>query len=515
MMCFSKLSWTTVLLLLPTVFASGQTPSAGAMAGSKQLPRRALLIANSSYSNLPHVPAASQELAMMRSALTDAGFELSVIENAGVSEFAAAVQSFYKKVQQGDVCLLYFTGYAIQHGGVDFLLPTDFLQDDPTERSYSVAAFAKGLEGKASLKLIFLEAARHIDVQVQDAPGLLSPDLSRGITQTLIGLPAATNQVVQTSLNQPGLFTRALTEEIRKKGLSIFQLMPEVRNAVAAASRGQQQPAEVNNLTREFYFHEPDKPGPMLGIPQQNHTDREQYVWIPAGKFLMGCVPGNKCEKNEMPQHPVTISKPFWMGQNEVRVISYKKFVDADRKHRKMPAGPFWDKKWNQEDRPISDVRWQEAVDYCRWAGGRLPTEAEWERAARAGVDNQVYPLNDENSRDKANFRGKKGNDIFEDTAPVKSFDPLLPYQLFDMAGNVWEFVSDFYKDDYYQHSPPVDPKGPDSGKEHVVRGGSFDSDPQKHLRISFREPKDHGNNIGFRCVLDDTPETHELLQIP
>jgi formylglycine-generating enzyme required for sulfatase activity len=84
------------------------------------------------------------------------------------------------------------------------------------------------------------------------------------------------------------------------------------------------------------------------------------------------------------------------------------------------------------------------------------------------------------------------------------------------MAGNVWEFVSDYYDADYYQRSPQVDPKGPESGKDHVVRGGSYDSDPREHLRISFRKASGKAwENIGFRCVLEDSPASHKMLQIP
>jgi formylglycine-generating enzyme required for sulfatase activity len=199
-----------------------------------------------------------------------------------------------------------------------------------------------------------------------------------------------------------------------------------------------------------------------------------------------------------------------------VKVVSYKRYVAADPKDRRMPPGPLWDSKWKVDDHPIANVRWEDAAGYCLWAGGRLPTEAEWESAARAGTRNQIYPLNSENSRDKANFYGKHGNDIFDYTASVRSFDPLLPYQLYDMAGNVWEFVNDAYDPDYYQSSPPTDPKGPTAGKQHVVRGGSYDSDPTDHLRISFRKGASKPwDNIGFRCVLEDAAQTNKLLQIP
>jgi formylglycine-generating enzyme required for sulfatase activity len=456
----------------------------------------------------------------MNSALTDAGFETTALENATVLDFANAVESFLAKVQPDDICLLYFTGYAIQSEDHDFLLPVDFQPDSTGNliaRAYEATNFAKELDlKKAALKLIFLEGARFIDRQVQEVsiPGLLMPDIT-DVTDTLIGLPAGTNQVIGTR-NEAGLFTQVLAQEIRKSGSCIFQFMPAVKKAVAGASKGTQQPSWATNLTKDFCFIPPVSPGPQPGDSHQNRKDREDYAWIPPGKFLMGCVPGDqRCDKNEKPQHELTVTKGFWMGQNEVRVVSYQRYVSADPRNRKMPAGPFWDTKWRQEDRPISNMRWEDAASYCQWAGGRLPTEAEWEYAARGGVQNQIYPLNSENSRDKANFVGKKGNDIFEYTGPVRSFDPLLPYQLYDMAGNVWEFVSDYYDEDYFRSSPASDPKGPESGKQHVVRGGSFDSDPREHLRISFRKSAGSANNIGFRCVLGDSPDTHRGLQIP
>jgi formylglycine-generating enzyme required for sulfatase activity len=253
----------------------------------------------------------------------------------------------------------------------------------------------------------------------------------------------------------------------------------------------------------------------------QNHIDREKYILIHAGTLLMGCVPTDtKCDKSEKPQHKVELTKNFWMGINEVQVTSYMKFLTAynaaNKTKRKPPPDPDWNRKWNNDGHPISNMSWQDAVDYCTWAGGRLPTEAEWEYAARAGKENEVYPFPLEKSRDKANFFGQEkagGVDIFENTAPVGKFD-ANEWGLFDMAGNVWEFVYDFFDPGYYAVSPAKDPQGPETGKLHVRRGGSFYSSAEKHLRISLREPSKAENNVGFRCVMDDNAKTKEILQI-
>jgi formylglycine-generating enzyme required for sulfatase activity len=242
--------------------------------------------------------------------------------------------------------------------------------------------------------------------------------------------------------------------------------------------------------------------------PLSNKIDREEYLFIPSGQFKMGCVPGDKlCAPDEKQQHSVTLTKSFWMGRNEVQVDSYRRFS------KKMPTGPLWDSHWRTGDLPVVNVTWENARDYCRWAGGRLPTEAEWEYAERAGATDEIYPLNDENSRDKANFYGKKGNDIYEQPAPVRKFDPN-PFGLYDLAGNVWEWVNDFYSPDYSE-SRGVDPAGAADGKQHVIRGGSYDSDAKEHLRISIRRKSGKAEmGIGFRCVLEDTDQTRNNLTI-
>jgi formylglycine-generating enzyme required for sulfatase activity len=222
-----------------------------------------------------------------------------------------------------------------------------------------------------------------------------------------------------------------------------------------------------------------------------NPADGQRYVWIPPGRFEMGCSSGDgECQGDEKPRHGVIISRGFWMGQTEVTVGAYRRFTQAAV--RAAPPTPDFAQN---ENHPVVIVTWDDAVAYCRWAGGRLPTEAEWEYAARAGATGPRH--GDLNAI--AWYRANSGGHTHE----VAQKQPN-GFGLYDVLGNVWEWVADWYHEKYYA---AFDPRGPPSGQFRVLRGGSWYSDPRS-VRASSRAGVAPGWNVncGFRGVREVIP---------
>ena len=224
-------------------------------------------------------------------------------------------------------------------------------------------------------------------------------------------------------------------------------------------------------------------------------VDRMRMVYVPAGEFIMGSQDG---KNDELPMHTVNLDA-YYIDQTEVTYAQFKLCVKAGACDQPDFNNYYQSTYLNH---PVVNVSWNDADAYCQWAGRQLPTEAQWEKAAR-GTDGRTYPWGEGIDCDRANY---SACDDFSQTSPVgySGWRGASPYSAWDMAGNVWEWVADWYDSDYYLNAPSANPTGPISGTDRVLRGGSW----YNHMNLArasyrhYKNPDDKYNFIGFRCAL-------------
>ena len=242
---------------------------------------------------------------------------------------------------------------------------------------------------------------------------------------------------------------------------------------------------------------------------QDNTSKIPGMILIPKGKFIMG---NNSGRIDARPAHEIYLDD-YYIDKYEVSNKDYKKFIDAtgysapNVDTNKYP----WAKQYNwhnntypkgTENLPVVLVNWNDANAYAKWCGKRLPTEAEWEKAAK-GPNNLLFPWGNEWDSTKCNVSSSG----IKTTLPVNSNkNGISGYGVFNMIGNVWEWCSDYYDKDYYKVSPKISPKGPEVGATRIIRGGSWNTFGNNNFRCDSREsqfPSVKSLDIGFRCVKD------------
>lgn len=232
-----------------------------------------------------------------------------------------------------------------------------------------------------------------------------------------------------------------------------------------------------------------------------NAIDDAIMVLVPKGNFIMGSDEGLPAEQ---PKHQVGLDE-YWIYQREVSNEQFLRFVEAtgyeaqgNWRSYAMEAGRL--------NHPVINVTWNDAAAYCKWAGGRLPTEAEWEKAAR-GTDGRTYPWGNEWNPQLCNWADGGKIDGFGRSAPVESFIVgYSPYYAVNMVGNVWEWCADWFDPQYYRNSPRANPQGPNKTSSRAVRGGGFDFNMRGFPRCSVRAgapPTEADAARGFRVVIE------------
>jgi len=316
-------------------------------------------------------------------------------------------------------------------------------------------------------------------------------DLSDGTT--VVGQVIAEGEVFYVLRTSNGSTVRVPIDQIRRVRILDADGTdePQAREPRAGQeTSGQEISSPDLPVESDRSLPDPLQPSPNVG----------SMVKVPAGPFWMGCHPSNRaCTPYETPGREVTL-RTFWIDRTEVTVDAYAECVAAEA--CKKPDSDDSRDNWGKAGRgshPANSVSWTDAKTYCEWQGRRLPTEAEWEKAARGG-DGRVYPWgNSPPTCSRAQYSGCDG-----DTVPVGSNPSgAAPSGAMNMVGNVGEWVADWINIDYYSEGPDVDPRGPPSGSTRGVRGGSFlyESADITVLGRGGYAPGYRKDWVGFRCA--------------
>jgi formylglycine-generating enzyme required for sulfatase activity len=467
--------------------------------------RRARVIGNNAYARGKLVNAVN-DARLMSATLHKLDFQVDIAADVTLRQLEESVNRFTAGLSKGDVAIFYYAGHGVQIDGENYLIPIDFAGKDQSDIKYGARSASwildKIVRAGAVLQIVILDACRTNPFRVSRdvaGGGLAQMQGARG---SFIAFATAAGKVANDDPSASnGLFTSRLAQALTQPGLSLDEVFNRVRVAVDQASGGEQLPYIYSGVIGEFYFTPPAAtanatpvklPPPVAPSPpantipappatyKDNPRDGQRYVWIPPGTFTMGCSPGDICPFTEKPAHQVTISRGFWIGQTEVTQEAYQ------RVKRSNPSETKGSKL------PVESVTWFDAQSFCQAIGMRLPTEAEWEYAARAGTTAGFYGELDAIAWVGANS-GNKDHDVGQKQANA--------WGVYDSIGSVTEWVADWYSGQY-PAGVQVDPQGPAGGTARVVRGPSRYQ--TSNLRVSFRnflQPDGELNAIGFRCA--------------
>ena len=317
--------------------------------------------------------------------------------------------------------------------------------------------------------------------------GKVPDDRLAGMLRTTVRIETA-----RAAESQPPTVTPAPADPVKRQGPapSIAQGPGETRVPTnrAADQAMIQQVNEQLRLAQQEHLQK---------LPQNGNSVPEGMVLIPAGEFLMGAEDGLP---DMRPMHRVYVST-YWLDQHEVTNQQYRQCMESGGCAPPKDHSAYDDAA--RADHPVTNVTWTQARNYCGWRGKRLPTEAEWEKAAR-GTDGRLYPWG--NSDDMVIGRSRSGEHTKNGTVPVGTIEfARSPYGVADLVMNASEWVNDWYAEDFYRSSPSRDPQGPARGGFKVLRGGEPGDRPLE-LRASYRGWDDMsywGPSVGFRCAQD------------
>jgi len=516
--------------------------------------KRALIIGNGTYQHQDRIPQALNDADDMKTTLTGLGFIVTVRKDlATLDDLNREVYSFINTLKKDDLALVYYSGHGGMVDGENYILPLNYarpaLPRQVVQRAFRMSDLKKDLEESAArVRVLIFDACRNNSLVGEKSTGGGYVGMGGQAEGTIIAFASDEGKpALYDPSDRNSFYTKALRTNLAQRGVHLKEALERTQLKVFQDTRRTQRPylngfltgpvfltgdpvstvTRTSNLCSDAWVMVKDgsdigalrsfqqdfsECGPEVRLaklrvttlerrteapiprqepvaridtngPRTNSVDGLRYVWIPAGTFTMGCSPGDtECDKKgETPAKSVTLTRGFSLGESEVTQAAYQQVMGNNPSHFKGA------------ERPVENVSWSEAREYCGKVGGRLPTEAEWERAARGGTTAARYgDIEDVGWYDK-----NSGNQ----TQPVKRKRPNA-YGLYDMLGNVYEWTADWYTE---QLPGGQDPVGPSTGTHRVLRGGSWNHFT-RDLRVSSRsrdEPSLRLSLVGFRCAWD------------
>ncbi len=534
------MQWRLALLFVLIVGAATKIPLAAAQQSpTAGLPnsRVALLIANSSYRDSDvKLANPGRDARALAEELRRDGFAVTLKENLGKEEMQRAIDAFGTTITPGAAALFFFSGFGIQVNRQNYLIPSDariWAERDTQQYGIGVEKILALMHAKgAKAVILIIDASRKnpFEQRFRTSPAGLS---ATSVPEGALAISSASlDKVHDDADSDPSLFMGALLKEMRAPTpTTAEQIFLRTRNSVARASKGDRVPWISSSLTEDFTFNRPtaEAQSPPAAAPQParkaeqrsstqstagsspsagampGETFRDcaecpEMVVIPAGEFDMG----SNDAPMEKPIRRVIIAQPIAIGRREITFAEWDQCVAAGAcKYRPDDRG------WGRGDHPVVDVSWDDAKAYLDWLSQktgqryRLPTEAEWEYAARGGTTSPFWWGRD-GGNGLANCAGCNAPGGGSKTTPAGAFRPNA-FGLFDTAGNAAEWVEDCWNDTY--RGAPKDGSAWTTGQcaLRVLRGGSFGNNAAAiRSAARFRYDKDvrYFAN-GFRAARD------------
>ncbi len=494
--------------------------------------RLALVIGNSAYPGQA-LPNAANDAQDMAATLRQLGFEVILKLNLNQTELEDVVSAFTQRLKNYEVGLFYFAGHGFEAGdNLNYLMSVEVRSDlnETLAKRKSLClndVMSSMKEANSHTNILLVDACRNNPFRGWDrntASGLGAVNAPSG---TIAFFAASPGQTASENAGQRnGLFTQELLKQLRQPNVELISIFKNTARAVKGKN-ARQTPYQAGFITDDFYFKRTDTPTQISRQeePAKPVVDLEPIamISIPGGSFMMGS--NNEWEK---PIHRVTLSR-FMMAKYETTVAEFERFVEATGYQTEAEKGNgskvYSNGKWetkadaywrcdtegkvrprSEYNHPVIHVSWKDAVAYCEWLSQRtgqqyrLPTEAEWEYAARGGQQSRKTIYAGSNNLNEVGWHTQRRGTY---AVGQKRANEL---GLYDLSGNVWEWCSDWSSEDFYTYSPERDPTGPSRGAYRTVRGGSWFHDAEDN-RVSARmgiEPVTSISWLGFRVVLPE-----------